>query len=151
MSFSTEKEIEESLWVWGSEETEPRLLHTMLRVRNLDESMRFYCEGLGMKELQRFDSEQGRFTLVFLSYTGFADGPAIELTYNWDAPAEYTHGSGYGHIAVGVPNIEAACARLEEYGGTITLHPKHMVPGAPALAFVRDPDGYSIELIQTHH
>lgn len=143
--------LDESLWVWGTKAAEPRLLHTMVRVRDLDKSLKFYCEGLGMRVLSAFDSEQGRFSLRFLSYTDFAGGPAIELTYNWDKAEDYTHGSGYGHVAIGVPDIHAACKKLEEAGGTVTTPPKHMVPGAPALAFVKDPDGYSIELIQTRH
>jgi lactoylglutathione lyase len=140
---------DESLWVWGSSDTKPRLLHTMIRVRDLEASQRFYCEGLGMQVLSRFDSEQGRFTLMFLSFTNFDSGPAIELTYNWDTAEGYTHGSGYGHVSVGAPDIAGLCDRLETFGGTITLRPKHMVVGGPALAFVKDPDGYAVELIQT--
>jgi lactoylglutathione lyase len=144
-------ELDEKLWVWGANATEPRLLHTMVRVRDLDRSLKFYCDGLGMRVLSAFDSEQGRFSLRFVSFTDFASGPAIELTHNWDKAEDYTHGSGYGHIAIGVPDIHAACKRLEAAGGTVTTEPKHMVAGAPALAFVKDPDGYSIELIQTRH
>ena len=148
---TADTKLDESLWVWGTSATEPRLLHTMVRVRDLDRSLKFYCDGLGMRVLSRFDSEQGRFSLRFLSFTDFASGPAIELTHNWDQAEDYTHGSGYGHIAIGVPDIHAACKRLAEAGGTVTTPPKHMVPGAPALAFVKDPDGYPIELIQTRH
>jgi len=147
----SDTKLDESLWVWGSEATEKRLLHTMIRVRDLDRSLKFYCEGLGMRVLSAFDSEQGRFSLRFVSFTDFGSGPAIELTHNWDKTGDYTHGSGYGHIAIGVPDIHAACRKLEAAGGTVTTQPKHMVPGAPALAFVKDPDGYSIELIQTRH
>ena len=147
----TRDELDKSLWVWGSEETKPRLLHTMIRVRNLDASLKFYCEGLGMHQLSRFDSEQGRFTLMFLSFTDFDSGPAIELTHNWDQGENYSHGSGYGHVAIGVPDIDRMCDHLEKFGGTCTLRPKKMVPGAPALAFVKDPDGYPIELIQNRH
>lgn len=148
---SAETKLDKSLWVWGTEATEPRLLHTMVRVRNLDRALKFYCEGLGMRVLSSFDSEQGRFSLRFLSFTDFASGPAIELTHNWDHAEDYTHGSGYGHIAIGVPDIHVACQRLEDAGGKVTTSPKHMVPGAPALAIVKDPDGYPIELIQTRH
>lgn len=143
--------VDERLWVWGANAVEPRLLHTMIRVRNLDKSLMFYCDGLGMEPISRFDSEQGRFSLVFLSFTSFASGPAIELTHNWDQPDDYTHGNGYGHIAIGVPDIHGMCRKLEACGGVITTAPKHMVPGAPALAFVKDPDGYAVELIQTLH
>ena len=145
------KAVDESLWVWGTDATRPRLLHTMVRVRDLAKSLAFYCEGLGMAPISRYDSEQGRFTLVFLSFTDFASGPAIELTHNWDQPEDYSHGSGYGHVAIGVPDIHGMCAKLQAHGGLVTTAPKMMVPGAPALAFVKDPDGYAIELIQTLH
>src|SRR5438876_12438762 len=95
----SDTKLDESLWVWGSEATEKRLLHTMIRVRDLDRSLKFYCEGLGMRVLSAFDSEQGRFSLRFVSFTDFASGPAIELTHNWDKTEDYTQGSGYGHIA----------------------------------------------------
>lgn len=143
--------VDESLWVWGTDAVQPRLLHTMIRVRDLAKSLDFYCEGLGMAPISRYDSEQGCFTLVFLSFTDFANGPAIELTHNWGQPDDYTHGNGYGHIAIGVPDIHAMCAKLQAHGGVVTTAPKMMVPGAPALAFVKDPDGYAIELIQTLH
>ncbi|MFL7962149.1 lactoylglutathione lyase [Pseudomonas kielensis] len=148
---AADKTVDGSLWVWGANATQPRLLHSMIRVRDLAKSLDFYCEGLGMAPISRFDSEQGRFSLVFLSYTDFASGPAIELTHNWDQPDDYTHGSGFGHLAIGVPDIHAMCRKLEAHGGTVSTAPKIMVPGAPALAFVKDPDGYSIELIQTLH
>jgi len=143
--------VDSSLWVWGANAIRPRLLHSMLRVKNLDASIKFYCQGLGMHEISRFESEQGRFTLLFLSYTDFASGPAIELTYNWDQADDYSHGTGFGHLAVGVPDIQGMCDRLAAHGGTVTTAPKKMLEGAPHLAFVKDPDGYSIELIQTFH
>lgn len=143
-----DKPFDEGLWVWGTQADRPRLLHTMIRVRDLEASLKFYCEGLGMQVLSEFNSEQGRFSLRFLSYTDFAGGPAIELTHNWDQGEPYTHGSGFGHVAIGVPDIEAACAKAQAAGGTVTVAPKHMVPGAPKLAFVKDPDGYPIEFIQ---
>ncbi|HKY19850.1 MAG TPA: VOC family protein [Vicinamibacterales bacterium] len=139
------------LWVWGESDAAPRVLHSMIRVSNLDSSLRFYRDGLGMQVLNRYDFEKGRFSIVFLSFAGYRDGPAaLELTHNWDAAEAYTHGSGYGHVAIGVPDIAGMYARLAEYGGTQVTAPKQMVEGAPALAFVKDPDGYSIELIQTH-
>lgn len=146
-----DKQLDERLWAWGSQADQPRLLHTMIRVRNLDVSLKFYCEGLGLRVISEFNSEQGRFSLRFLSYTDFANGPAIELTHNWDQAEGYTHGTGYGHVAIGVPDIEAACARAEAAGGVVTVAPKLMVAGGPKLAFVKDPDGYPIELIQTRH
>jgi len=137
------------LWAWGEAAERPRVLHTMLRVRDVDASLRFYCDGLGMTLLDRYDFEAGRFSILFLSYAGYRDGPAaLELTYNWDQDDHYTHGSGYGHVAIGVPDVAAMWERLADYGGEQGTAPKAMMPGAPQLAFVKDPDGYAIELIQ---
>lgn len=137
------------LWVWGETAEQPRVLHSMVRVRDVDAALRFYRDGLGMTVLDRYDFEQGRFSILFLSYGGYRDGPAaLELTYNWDQPEDYSHGSGYGHIAIGVPDVAAMYERLAQYGGTPVTPPKKMIAGAPELAFVKDPDGYSIELIQ---
>jgi lactoylglutathione lyase len=138
------------LWAWGEADEMPRFLHSMIRVRNVGDSVRFYVDGLGMKLLDRYDIETGRFSILFLSFSGYRDGPAaLELTYNWDQGEDYTHGSGYGHIAIGVPDVAAMYERLAGYGGTQVTPPKVMLEGAPQLAFVKDPDGYSIELIQT--
>lgn len=137
------------LWVWGEHADRPRLLHSMLRVRDVDASLRFYCEGLGMTLLDRYDFEAGRFSILFLSFSGYRDGEAaIELTYNWDQNEGYTHGSGYGHVAIGVPDVRAMWERLADFGGKQGTAPKQMMAGAPELAFVQDPDGYAIELIQ---
>lgn len=137
------------LWVWGEGAEQPRILHTMIRVRDVDASLRFYRDGLGMNVLDRYDFEKGRFSIIFLSYAGYRDGPAaLELTYNWDRTENYSHGSGYGHIAIGVPDVNAMYDRLPNYGGKQGSAPKSMLPGAPQLAFVQDPDGYAIELIQ---
>lgn len=138
------------LWVWGEDADRPRLLHSMFRVRDVDAALRFYCDGLGMTLLTRYDFESSRFSILFLSYAGYRDGQAaIELTYNWDQGNEYTHGSGYGHVAIGVPDVTVMWERLVEFGGRQGTAPKSMMPGAPQLAFVYDPDGYAIELIQT--
>jgi len=137
------------LWVWGEDDEHPRLLHSMLRVRDVDAALRFYRDGLGMALLDRYDFETSRFSILFLSYAGFRDGPAaLELTYNWDQDGGYTHGTGYGHIAIGVPDVSAMWTRLADYGGRQGTAPKSMMPGSPELAFVYDPDGYAIELIQ---
>tara|TARA_R110002049_G_scaffold36727_10_gene116713 strand:+ start:4551 stop:4946 length:396 start_codon:yes stop_codon:yes gene_type:complete len=123
----------------------------MFRVRDIDASLRFYCDGLGMQLLDRYDFEQGRFSILFLSYAGYRAGPAaLELTYNWDQEADYSHGSGYGHIAIGVPDVPAMWSRLTQFGGRQGSAPKSMLEGAPQLAFVQDPDGYAIELIQVN-
>lgn len=145
----SEDKLIDPLWVWGEDARTPRLLHSMFRVRDVDASLRFYCDGLGMTLLDRYDFEAGRFSILFLSYAGYRDGPAaLELTYNWDTEDNYTHGSGYGHIAIGVPDVPAMWARLADFGGIQGTPPKTLMPGAPQLAFVTDPDGYAIELIQ---
>ena len=124
-------------------------LHTMVRVADLSASLRFYCDGLGLNEIRRYDSNQGRFTLVFLAAPNDIDiaqetrAPLIELTYNWD-PEEYTGGRNFGHLAYRVEDIYALCAHLQGLGVTINRPPRdgHM-------AFVRSPDGISIELLQS--
>jgi lactoylglutathione lyase len=118
-----------------------KYLHTMVRVSDLDASLDFYCKHLGLRELRRRDSEQGRFTLVFLAAPGDEDAQ-VELTYNWD-PEVYTGGRNFGHLAYLVDDIYALCERLQTAGVTINRPPRdgHM-------AFVRSPDGISIELLQ---
>ena len=123
-------------------------LHTMVRVKDLDESMRFYCELLGLEEVHRMDSEKGRFTLVYLAAPGQLDqaketkSPTIELPYNWD-PEEYDGGRNFGHLAFAVEDIYGLCEKLQNAGVTINRPPRcgHM-------AFVRSPDNISIELLQ---
>lgn len=130
-----------------------RILYTMLRVGDLDRSIAFYRDMLGMKELRRETFPQGRFTLVFLGYGNDAAAPTIELTWNWDEDG-YSHGSGFGHIALEVADVGAACARLEQAGVRI-LRPAGPMTFAPeetgekeVIAFLEDPDGYRIELIE---
>ena len=146
--MATEAAID-PMWVWGETADKPRVLHSMIRVRDVDAALRFYRDGLGMTLLDRYDFEKGRFSILFLSFAGYRDGPAaLELTYNWDQAEDYTHGTGYGHVAIGVPDVAEAYERLADYGGTQVSPPKAMMEGAPLLAFVKDPDGYAIELIQ---
>ena len=118
-----------------------RYLHTMIRVRDLPSALRFFCEGLGLREIRRRDHEQGRFTLVFLGET--ADGPQIELTYNWDQKEPYTVGRHFGHVAYEVDDIYAACQRLVGLGYAISRPPRD-----GRMAFVRSPDLISVELLQ---
>lgn len=118
-----------------------KYLHTMVRVRDLDESLDFYCSKLGLEELRRRDIEQGRFSLVFLAAPGDKDAQ-IELTWNWD-PEEYTEGRNFGHIAYAVDDIYALCQRLMDGGVTINRPPRD-----GRMAFVRSPDNISIELLQ---
>ena len=123
-------------------------LHTMVRVRDIDASLRFYCDGLGLAETKRYESEKGRFTLIYLAARDDEDrarsekAPELELTYNWD-PEEYTGGRNFGHLAYRVDDIYALCAHLQNMGITINRPPRdgHM-------AFIRSPDGISVELLQ---
>jgi len=124
-----------------------RLLHTMLRVGDLERSLRFYIEVLGMHLLRRRDYPEGRFTLAFVGYGEERDHTVIELTHNWDTDA-YAIGSGYGHIAIGVDDIHATCAAMVGAGGRITREPGPMKHGTTVIAFLEDPDGYKVELIQ---
>lgn len=124
-----------------------RLLHTMLRVGNLERSLAFYAEVLGMRELRRQDYPEGRFTLAFVGYEDESDGAVIELTHNWDTSA-YDLGNGFGHLAVAVPDAYRACDEIRARGGRIVREAGPMKHGNTVIAFVEDPDGYRIELIQ---
>jgi lactoylglutathione lyase len=125
-----------------------RLLHTMLRVGNLDKSLQFYCDILGMKLLRKKDYPTGEFTLAFVGYSDESEGAVIELTHNWGKES-YTLGDAYGHVALGVDDIYGTCATIRAKGGKITREPGAMKHGTTVIAFVEDPDGYKIELIQT--
>jgi lactoylglutathione lyase len=124
-----------------------RLLHTMLRVGDLEKSLAFYCGVLGMKELRRKDYPDGRFTLAFVGYGAEADTAVIELTHNWDTTS-YDLGKGFGHLALEVPNAAAACADIKARGGKVVREAGPMKHGTTVIAFVEDPDGYRIELIE---
>jgi lactoylglutathione lyase len=124
-----------------------RLLHMMLRVGELDRSIRFYTEVLGMNLLRRKDYPSGRFTLAFVGYGLESAETVLELTHNWDI-SSYEIGAGYGHIALGVEDIAATCEVIRAQGGKIVREPGPMKHGTTVIAFVEDPDGYKIELIQ---
>jgi lactoylglutathione lyase len=124
-----------------------RILHTMLRVGDLQRSIAFYTEVLGMKLLRRHDYPDGRFTLAFVGFAPESEQAAIELTHNWDTPA-YDLGSGFGHVAIAVPDAAAACAEIKRRGGKVVREAGPMKHGSTVIAFVEDPDGYRIELIQ---
>ena len=124
-----------------------RILHTMLRVGDLERSLRFYTDVLDMRVLRRHDYPEGRFTLAFVGYQDESEGAVLELTHNWDT-AHYEVGTGYGHIALEVNDAAAACARVAERGGKVTRPAGPMKHGTTVIAFVEDPDGYKIEFIQ---
>jgi len=126
-----------------------KYLHTMIRISDIDASLRFFCDGLGLSEVRRYDSESGRFTLIFLAATDDMEtartqkAPLIELTYNWD-PEDYTGGRNFGHLAYRVNDLYALCTRLQDLGITI-----HRPPRDGHMAFIKSPDGISIELLQS--
>jgi lactoylglutathione lyase len=124
-----------------------RFLHTMLRVKDLDASLRFWTEQFGMKLLRRKDYPEGKFTLAFVGYGDESDHTVIELTYNW-GKSDYALGDQFGHVAIGVDDIYATCARLRAAGVAVTREPGPMKHGSTLIAFVEDPNGYKVELIQ---
>jgi len=127
-----------------------RLLHTMLRVGNLEKSIRFYTEILGMKLLRQKEYPEGEFTLAFLGYGSEEENSVIELTYNW-GKAHYEVGSGFGHLAIEVPDVYSATDQIQRSGGKIIRDAGAMNAGTTIIAFVEDPDGYQIELIGENH
>ena len=124
-----------------------RMLHTMLRVGNLDRSLAFYTEVLGMKLLRRKDYPDGRFTLAFVGYGEESSHTVLELTHNWDTES-YDLGKGYGHIAIEVEDAYRTCEEVKARGGKVTREAGPMKHGTTVIAFVEDPDGYKIEFIQ---
>ena len=124
-----------------------RMLHTMIRVGDLDRSIKFYSEVLGMKLLRRKDYPDGKFTLAFVGYGDESDHTVLELTHNWDT-SSYDLGNGFGHIAVEVEDAYKACDEVKARGGKVTREAGPMKHGTTVIAFVEDPDGYKIEFIQ---
>jgi len=118
----------------------------MIRVRDLDASLKFYCELLDMKLLRKEDFPEGKFTLAFVGYGDVKDATVLELTHNWDVK-NYEHGDAYGHIAISVDDVYAACDRIREMGGNVVREAGPMKGGTTVLAFVEDPDGYKVELL----
>ena len=124
-----------------------RVLHTMLRVGNLEESLKFYCDVLGMKLIRKKDYPGGEFTLAFVGYADESEQAVIELTYNWGVD-RYELGNAYGHIAIAVEDIYGTCDKIKSLGRKVSREPGPMKHGSTVIAFVEDPNGYKIELIQ---
>ena len=124
-----------------------RMLHTMLRVGDLQRSIAFYTQVLGMQLLRKKEYPRGRFTLAFLGYGPESEQTVLELTHNWDT-SSYQHGDGYGHIALGVDDIHTTCAGITSQGGRVVREPGPMKHGSTVIAFVEDSDGYKVELIE---
>jgi lactoylglutathione lyase len=124
-----------------------RVLHTMLRVGNLQRSIDFYSRALGMHLLRTTDRPEQKYTLAFVGYGDESEHAVLELTYNYGVD-RYDLGSGFGHVAIGVPDVAAACQQVRGAGGTVTREPGPVKGGTTVIAFVQDPDGYKIELIQ---
>ena len=125
-----------------------RFLHTMIRVKDLDKSIGFYTKLMGMEVLRRNEVPGGRYTLVFVGYASNPDQAEIELTHNWDQDTAYDLGSGFGHLAVGVPDVAAACETVRSGGGKVAREAGPVQHGTTVIAFVEDPDGYKTELIE---
>ena len=125
-----------------------RLLHTMLRVADLEKSIAFYTQVLGMKEIRRAENPEYRYTLAFVGYADESEQAVIELTHNWDTDS-YDLGNAYGHIALEFDDIYTACEQIKQRGGIVSREPGPVLGGTTEIAFVKDPDGYAIELIQT--
>jgi lactoylglutathione lyase len=124
-----------------------RVLHTMLRVGNLQRSIDFYSRALGMRLLRTTDRPEQKYTLAFVGYGDESEQTVLELTYNYGVD-RYELGTGFGHVAIGVPDVAAACQHVRGAGGTVTREPGPVKGGSTVIAFVQDPDGYKIELIQ---
>ncbi|EKO3385196.1 lactoylglutathione lyase [Vibrio fluvialis] len=124
-----------------------RILHTMLRVGDLDRSIEFYTQVMGMKLLRKNENAEYKYTLAFLGYGDESEGAVIELTYNWGVES-YDMGNAYGHIAIGADDIYATCDAIKAAGGNVTREPGPVKGGTTHIAFVKDPDGYMVELIQ---
>jgi len=128
--------------------TNYRMLHTMIRVKDLDKSLAFYTGPMGMQLLRKREVPDGKYTLAFVGYGDESEHCAVELTYNWDQATPYDLGSGFGHLAVGVPDARGMCEEVTKAGGKVTRAPGPVKFGTTVIAFVEDPDGYKIELIE---
>ena len=129
-------------------DTSYRMLHTMIRVMDLDKSLAFYTGPMGMKMLRKRDVPEGKYSLAFVGYGEEKDHAVVELTHNWGQEKPYELGTGFGHLAVGVPDVYKVCDEVTKAGGKVTRAPGPVKFGTTVIAFVDDPDGYKIELIE---
>jgi lactoylglutathione lyase len=141
------KQLSTDFWVSDKADIKPRLLHTMLRVADFEQSLHFYVETLGMKVLDKFDVETRRATGLFIGYGDYRDSAVLELTRKWDVDS-YTHGDAFGHVALGVPDLAGMVQRIEQAGYEVIDQPTVLIEGGPTVAFAKDPDGFFVELIQ---
>ena len=125
-----------------------RFLHTMIRVKDLDKSVDFYTKLMGMQVLRRNEVPAGKYTLVFVGYASDDETAVVELTYNWEQEEPYDLGSAFGHMAIGVPDVAATCEHIRQGGGRVAREAGPVKHGTTIIAFVEDPDGYKIELVQ---
>lgn len=132
----------------GPRDGRARILHTTKRIADIDRALRFYVEGLGMTELQRTEIPARRVTSIFVGFPGEDTGAPVQFEKAWDADADYSHGTGYGHVAVGTADVPALFARMQALGAGVIMAPDVLVPGGPCCAFIRDPDGYAVEIVQ---
>ncbi len=132
----------------GAIGTKARLLHTMIRVRDLEKSLDFYTRLLGMQLLRKNDFPGGKFTLAFVGYGDEESNAVVELTHNWDQEEPYELGNGFGHLAIALPDVYAACEAMAKEGVSIPRPAGPMKHGTRVIAFIEDPDGYKIELVQ---
>jgi lactoylglutathione lyase len=141
--------FEAKRFIWGVDLDKPRMLHLAIRVAEIDRSVRFYVDGLGMKLVDRIFITPANMTAVFVGYGDYEAGGLIELCRYWNEDGPYTHGTGFHHISVGVEDVAGMAARLVGMGFEMTVPPTDYAGKGPRLAYVKDPDGYSVELIQT--
>jgi lactoylglutathione lyase len=135
-------------WLRTKKIEKPMVLHTMLRVKDFDATLRFYVDILGMKVFDKIEITERRATAMFVGFEGLEAGACLELIHPWDSKGAFTPGTGYGHVSVGVPDLLATFAKLESVGTEVIQSPGVVTEGAPFCAFVKDPDGYAVEIVQ---
>jgi len=148
-SDTSEVDFETRRFIWGTDVKKPRLLHIALRVREFEPALRFYIDGLGMKLIDRINIGPSRVKIIFLGYGDYDSGGLLELCCYSDDQSPHTHGTGFDHISIGVADVRATVAKLQALGAEIRVPPMNYLGKGPCLAYVKDPNGYPVELIQT--